>query len=239
MLEDGGVFDFRRLFIVGAGLILKLESELSEGFLSKIENIIFDLGGVIVGLDESQTKEKFKNLLGLVDYSNGAHVKHFHDIETGTVEPAEFRRNLRQLAFLNGKEYPNDKDLDQAWNSMILKVPTKNVDLLRRLREDYNIFLLSNTNAIHLHYFMNHAFENDMDFVRFERLFKATYYSHKIGCRKPSREAYQIILDDHDLNPEKTLFVDDNLPNFSGAVDLGIRCFHLVGDLTDLPLLKG
>lgn len=204
---------------------------IDEHVLKTFENIIFDLGGVIVGLDESLTREKFRQLLGLEDYSSGPYSKVFKDFETGDISSKSFRSAVKKIASDNGYPPPTDVQIDDAWNAMILKVPHTNIELLRKLSKKYRVFLLSNTNAIHLEYFSKHAFYDGFSFEEFEGLFLNTYYSHLIGARKPCASAYRVVIDENELNPQTTLFIDDNPPNFAGAHELGIRTLHLKGDL--------
>ena len=44
----------------------------------------------------------------------------------------------------------------------------------------------------------------------FYKLFKKVYYSHEIGFRKPNKEAFQLILDENNLNADEVLFIDDS-----------------------------
>jgi putative hydrolase of the HAD superfamily len=212
------------------------QKDLSPDFLSGIDNIIFDLGGVIVRLNETLTKDAFFDIIGLSEISGTEYTKFFHMIEVGAISEQGFRDELKKIAINNGKSEPSDTDLDYAWNVMILKIPPANIALLKELSKKYNIYLLSNTNSIHLEYFKENAFFEGMDFSMFEKLFIDTHYSHLIEARKPDREAYQVVLDKHNLDANKTLFLDDNAPNFKGAFEAGIYCHHLTTPLTSIGL---
>jgi glucose-1-phosphatase len=214
---------------------MQIES-INQDFLSGIENIIFDLGGVIVGLDEQLTKSAFKELIGINEISGTPYTDYFHQIERGEISEQRFRELLRGIAKEHGLGEPTDEQLDFAWNKMILKIPPCNLELLSKLKDKYNIYLLSNTNSIHLKFFTENAFFEDAEFTGFEKLFIETYYSHLIKARKPEVNAYKVVLDDHKLDPSKTLFIDDNAPNFAGAIELGIHCYELKEELTELGL---
>ena len=56
--------------------------KIDKQLMSKIDNIIFDLGGVIVGLDEQLTKDAFNSIIGLSEISGTKYTQYFHDIET-------------------------------------------------------------------------------------------------------------------------------------------------------------
>lgn len=215
---------------------MKQLSKLTPEFLSNIENIIFDLGGVIVGLDESLTKDAFREIIGLDQIAGTKYTEFFHKIETGSIPEEEFRAALKEAAKDHGLSMPDDSSLDLAWNKMILTIPHKNIELLKILSQRFNIFLLSNTNSIHLRYFSENAFLDGCDFEAFEKLFINTYYSHLIGARKPDREAYDYVINGNSLEPSKTLFIDDNAPNFKGALEAGIYCYQIKGDLDSIGL---
>ena len=64
--------------------------------------------------------------------------------------------------------------------------------------------------------------------MEFISLFNKVYFSHKIGCRKPDKKAFEIILEENNLNPNNVLFVDDSLQHIEGAKNLGIKTHHLL-----------
>ncbi len=188
----------------------------------KLENIIFDLGGVIINLDMDLAFDKFSQLFGrdvrshmMDDYHNH---KFFQQYEVGAIGDAEFRKSLRELAHSD----LDDAHLDQAWNSMLGNVPSERIDWIRELADDYNVFILSNTNSIHISRF-NEIFSQSSPYNLPQDLFHKTYYSHEIKDRKPNLSCFQYVLDDFGMAPEKTIFYDDNLDNINSARDLGIN----------------
>jgi hypothetical protein len=114
-----------------------------------IRNIIFDLGGVIINLDPAATAKAFVKL-GLSDwdnqYSQAKQSGLFDEYDKGKISDAEFRSGLR--TFL--PENVSDQQIDDAWNAMLLDIPPKRLELLSAVRKDHRIFLLSNTNFIHV-----------------------------------------------------------------------------------------
>ncbi|MDR4987474.1 MAG: hypothetical protein RG741_01385 [Bacteroidales bacterium] len=113
-----------------------------------VKNIIFDLGGVLLNIDYGLTIAAFKKL-GVEDFdgffTQAAQHKVFDRFDTGHVTPGEFRDRLRRLSGLN----LSDRQIDDAWNAMLLDMPADRIKLLQKVRRNYRIFLLSNTNAIH------------------------------------------------------------------------------------------
>lgn len=191
---------------------------------SSIDNIIFDLGGVIINLDYSLTTQAFKDL-GLTNfdemYSQAAQTGLFDRFEKGLVSPSYFVNAL--LDYMPAGTTPNQ--IVAAWNAMILEFPMENIDLLRTLKEKYRIFLLSNTNEIHIQYFNRKlsqmVFENDL--IPF---FEKVYFSSEVNMRKPELEIFERVIKEQNLARTNTIFIDDTLQHIEGAQKAGIKTFH-------------
>lgn len=201
-----------------------------------IKNIIFDLGGVLLNIDYQLTNKAFTDL-GVKNFTELYSQFHadtlFEDLETGRVSEEEFIARLRP--HIPGKV--TDRQIIAAWNAMLLDYPLARLQLLQQLRLHYNLYLLSNTNAIHLRE-VNAILERTRGIPSLAAFFDRSYYSHLIGLRKPENEAYQLILDENNLRPEETLFIDDTLPNIDAAQKLGIQVIHLQAPKTILDIFK-
>ncbi|MGE7773293.1 HAD family hydrolase [Chitinophaga sp. NPDC101104] len=201
-----------------------------------IRHIIFDLGGVILNIDISRTARAFE-ALGLDNFGkhySQAHVSTlFNDLETGRVSEQEFVDKMKCVL----PEGTTDQQVIDAWNALLLDYPVARLQLLQQLRNHYDLFLLSNTNAIHMKAF-NKILERERGIPSLAAFFDKTYYSHLMGCRKPEPEAWQMVLDENGLKPEHTLFIDDTLPNVEAARALGIQSVHLQSPGTVLDIFK-
>ncbi|MDR1199520.1 MAG: HAD family phosphatase [Prevotellaceae bacterium] len=204
-----------------------------NSFHADIHNIIFDLGGVIINVDYHKTESAFKNL-GISDFekvfSQAQQSRIVDKLETGYISPAEFRESLRKLCGFS----ISDITIDNAWNAMILDFPTDRITVLDRLRPNYRIFLLSNTNQIHIDYCMKNP-----KFEVIKSKFEKVYLSHEIHMRKPNAEIYEFVLNDAQLQAAQTLFIDDTILNVEGAKLAGLNAYHIkngetVSDLFDL-----
>lgn len=193
--------------------------------LKGIRNIVLDLGGVILELDVNRSIELLSEL-GLPGEENLDKVflkyPFFLKFETGRISPDEF---IDALTALLGDHTPKEKIIE-AWNAMILGFLPDTIKLLTRLREEYRLFLLSNTNAIHEVYYndilhMKHGIPNLKD------IFEKVYYSHDVNMRKPDHEIFQYVLDDSRINARETLYIDDTEVHVKAAGDLGIHVYHL------------
>lgn len=194
--------------------------------LEKINNIIFDLGGVIINLDMESTYWAFKELAGgkdvpLFNYT----VQHniFKQFEVGAIDTPTF---LSELGSLIGTV--SDAELIGAWNAMLLDIPAERVELLKKLKTRYRTFLFSNTNQIHFEGFNKILFDAH-GLETLDPLFERVYFSHTMGMRKPDVASFLQIINENDLNPAETLFLDDTRGHLEGAEKAGLQTM-LVSD---------
>lgn len=196
--------------------------------------IIFDLGGVILNIDYNATINAFKEL-GKSNFETLYQQAHqdriFDQFEVGAVSAQEFRDYLK--SFL--PQGTTDEQINKAWNVMLLDLPAKRVDLLKRLANSHRLFLFSNTNEIHLVEFREIIRRQYDNANLLEELFEKTYYSHLLEQRKPNAEAFQFILDQNHLDPMNTLFIDDSEQHIEGAKKVGLETYLLQGeDIVDI-----
>ena len=186
----------------------------------RIRNLVFDFGGVLVDLDRQRCIDQFKQLgaIGIGDMlSDYSKEGFFQDYEEGEITSIEFRDKLRKQA----GRFISDEDLDKAWCSFLIGIPTFKLDTLLRLREHYVIYLLSNTNQIHWQW----SCENLFPYKGFsaEDYFEKIYLSFEMHDAKPSSSIFKRVLTDTDILPEETLFLDDSQENCAVAESLGIH----------------
>jgi HAD superfamily hydrolase (TIGR01549 family) len=190
----------------------------------KYEAIIFDLGGVIINLDYQRTIHAF-HLLGADDfqqlYTQASQSSVFDDYETGKISSQHFINKL--LDFLPSGTTPNK--VVAAWNEMILDVPIQKIELLDHLKSQLPIFLLSNTNEIHMDKVRREWKKSTSQSM--ESSFHQIYLSYQMGMRKPDQDIFQKVCADHDLDPSKTLFIDDSIQHIDGARSIGLCTHHL------------
>ena len=187
-----------------------------------IKNIIFDFGGVIYDIDHNLNKIAFEKL-GVKDfdllYSHHIQDHLFEDFETGNLSEAEFRRGFRKYL----PKSISDQELDHAWCSLLKGVQREKIDLLQQLRENYQLYLLSNTTIIHYRHFIK-----ELNLITdFRDLFHGIYFSHEMGMRKPNRRFYLKVLEDHRLMAQECLFIDDLEANILAAKELGFHTYYL------------
>lgn len=197
---------------------------------AKIKNLIFDLGGVIIDIDPELT---FKALSrkGNLGYDNAkdlfASSGLFSQYEKGLVNDEEFNHGVRNILNLDNKEWKVDED----WNSLLLEMPLKRIKLLQSLKHDYRLFLLSNTNPIHIKR-VNEILKEVSGFNDLSDLFDKVYYSYQMNLSKPDEKIFLRVLRENSLNPKETLFIDDTYENISSAEKLNIRTLHVTSKNT-------
>ena len=203
--------------------IVKLKE---HNLMSKpIRNIVFDLGNVIINIDPDLTFRRFRELgVGNFDeiYSMMRQTDVFDRLDTGKITLPEFRQAIRDFAQMNIA----DMQIDEAWCAMLLDFPGENAELLRKLRtEGYKLYLLSNTNEMHINYYTEYL-KQQIGRDLLSELFDCTFYSHEIGYRKPNREAFEYVLKTEGLKPAETLYIDDLEHNVIGARQTGMQAYH-------------
>jgi FMN phosphatase YigB (HAD superfamily) len=193
-----------------------------------INTIIFDFGDVFINLRKEKSLEEFKKL-GL-DGPNEDLLTHNDLFEKGKITELQFIDCF--LKYIPDIEI---QDIVKAWNSVIGDFPLHRLEFLQLLSTKYRLFLLTNTDSIHINRFehkVGMSFYSD-----FYRCFEKVYYSYEMGMRKPDPEIFNTIIRKHDLSPKRTLFVDDKKENTDVAESLGLHVWNLqVGqeDVVDL-----
>lgn len=188
--------------------------------MSKIHNIAFDLGGVVLALSYEQAVRRFEEI-GLANARQ--HLDAFEqkgifgDLESGRISPEDFRRELSKLI---GREVTMD-ECYQAWHGYVDHVPKRNLEAILRLREQgYKVCLLSNTNPFMMQW-AEKDFDGDGHPISY--FFDALYLSYECKVMKPRREIFEMMLKGQQALPEETLFIDDGPRNVEVAQTLGMQ----------------
>lgn len=193
-----------------------------------ITTLLFDFGDIFINLDKKAPQLAFEKL-GLK--------KWYSDLEENNYQ---FEKGeLTEMEFIEGfQKYLPDATVEEirsAWNSILLDFPLYRLEFLQLLSKKYRLFLLSNTDSIHIDKFQHKvgiSFYSD-----FYQCFEKVYFSYELGMRKPDTEIFNYLIDVHELSPKRTLFIDDKKENTDAAAKLGIQIWNLqVGkeDVVDL-----
>jgi len=183
-----------------------------------INTIIFDFGDIFINLDKQATIDGLERL-GLSSWNEDL------DQLNISFEKGQISRD----AFLLGiqKQIPNATidEILTAWNAVLLDFPLYRLEFLQLLSKKFRLFLLSNTDAIHIDHFEQR--EGASFFGDFYQCFEKVYFSYEMGMRKPDAEIYTTLINRHELAPKRTLFVDDKKDNTDAAKALGLHVWNL------------
>jgi putative hydrolase of the HAD superfamily len=183
-----------------------------------IDTIIFDFGDIFINLDKEATPLALKNL-GLKEWNSNLDALNL-DFEKGKISETEFI-----LGFQNYIPNASIHQIREAWNAILLDFPLYRLEFLQMLSQKYRLFLLSNTDSIHIERFQHRA---GISFYRdFYQCFEKVYFSYELGMRKPDADIFEFVIKEHNLLLKNTLFVDDNLQNIESAEKLGLQVWHL------------
>lgn len=196
-----------------------------------IKNIILDFGDVLINLDKPATakamvqhgfSEVTPNLESL-----------FQDYEKGLIASSDFLDEVSAHFPKASREY-----LLQAWNSILLDFPEHRLEFIEQLAAEnqYKMLLLSNTNELHMDRVKEQM--GTEGFNRFKNAFDVFYLSYEMGMRKPDSEIFNFVLEENQLIPEETFFVDDVKENTDSASSLGIHIWNLQVGKEDVTQLK-
>jgi FMN phosphatase YigB (HAD superfamily) len=193
-----------------------------------INSIIFDFGDVFINLDKQATVNGLKKL-GLTEWNEDINNLNIQ-FETGKITRDDFLQGIQ-------KQIPKASTLEimESWNAILLDFPLYRLEFLQMLSKKYRLFLLSNTDAIHIETFEQKS--GTTFYSDFYQCFEQVYFSFEVEMRKPNIEIFNYVLNKHELQAKRTLFVDDKKENTDAAAELGFQVWNLqVGqeDVVDL-----
>lgn len=185
-----------------------------------ISVLVFDLGNVLLPFDYTGMIKQFNNLYnGLGDrfaeqYKNN--YEYHREFERGKISRKEFVSTM-----LDRLEH---KISGEDFCKMFSEIFTLNndvIDLLPKLKKNYTLCLLSNTNEIHEEYGYRH--------YEFLKNFDKLFLSHEIGYVKPEKEIYAAVENFTGKQPDEHLFIDDILEYVNGAKNCGWNAIQFLG----------
>ena len=201
--------------------------------MKKIDNIIFDLGNVILDIDYQSTIKAFEKI-GIENasilYSKSSQTKIFDQLETGKITKEDFILEIQKIIPKASKS-----EIINAWNAIIKDLPESRIDILKNLKDKFSIFLLSNTNSIHINDIVKKIGRGKYD--EFYNLFDKVYYSHEVKLRKPDPNIFKLVINENNLKIKNTLFIDDSIQHINSAKKLGLQTYHLNNSIESLETI--
>lgn len=187
--------------------------------MSKIKALIFDFGDVFINLDKDGAMKNALELFELNEFPDELFAINAL-YEQGHMSTTEFLKFYQD----NFPGLTKTQIID-AWNYILKDFPVHRLDFIQDLAEkdDYKRILLSNTNELHIQWIIDRIPFYDT----FKASFDAFYLSHEIGMRKPNDDIYQFVLEQHNLDANSCLFIDDTKDNTDAAAALGISTWNI------------
>jgi putative hydrolase of the HAD superfamily len=177
----------------------------------EIEALIFDIGNVLVPFDWQIFHGQ---LQAGCPHSKVNSEKEFRELmvrlEIGEMSGESFARTAVRLIGFQGDE----QQFVTIWNGIFTSNPPMERTVLG-LKDQFPLFLLSNTSDLHLEYLK----------LNFEVLqhFVDGVYSFRARCAKPGRKIYETAIRQFGLKPENTAYIDDLPANVRSASELGFK----------------
>ena len=184
-----------------------------------IKTIFFDIGGVLIDIHPEKT---YQYIIDCVDLSPDVIEKQFpweahNEYEKGYISDRDWFMAIKEA--LPQPCCLKESDFWKGWK-LLLGEEKKTLSILQKLKSNYNIWLLSNTNSKHI------QDEIEINYL-FHKLVNGAIYSFEVGHRKPSEDIYKMALETARVEaPEKSLFIDDLYENIQAARNLGMNAIH-------------
>lgn len=190
-----------------------------------IKAIIFDLGGVLVDLDIDRCRKAFVEDAGYDDIGlllDASHQKGIYsELEEGKLSPDEFRKRILDGSSMKGRVTPDV--VDRSMWALLTGIEPYKVDLLKELSVKYDLYLLSNNNAISMVRCREIFREAGLPM---EKVFRKLFLSYEMKMLKPAPEIYEAVVAQICLPASELLFVDDSISNIEAAESEGINALH-------------
>ena len=179
-----------------------------------VDAIVFDIGNVLLRFDFSRAIARIApfcrvspiEIQGLLEPLK-------NDLESGRLAGDAFLKRVAECVGFSA----DLALLRSAWQEIFDPIEETH-RLVAIWRGRYPLYLLSNTNDLHAEYFLRQyaVFSN----------FDGAVFSHEAGMMKPDTGIYEHTATKFGLNPARTLFIDDLLPNVESAVSCGWLAHH-------------
>ena len=191
----------------------------------RVGAIVFDLGNVILDLDNERYGKGWPDDIGASDRDFGTWIageRLWYRYDTGRIGTDDFVAALTARLDLSAREVVD------FYNSILLPgINTQRFDTLRALRGRYPRYVLSNTSPLHIEWVREYVRREG--YGTWEDYFEEIVYSYDADARsvKPEPGIYEALERKSAVAPEALLFVDDREENVLAARRRGWQAVHL------------
>ncbi len=208
--------------------------------VQRIDTVIFDFGGVLLDLNPDKCRRAF-HALGIhqiEEFIDRYRPKGlFYECECGNIGQEEFISELQKLSPLGASR----RDIIDAYTSFLIDLPIQKLQIIRNLKRNHQVYLLSNINELCYNFCSAVFFTQEG--LQIEDYFDRMYLSYRMHICKPDPEIYQMMIEDSHLDPCRTLFIDDSRSNTDVADRFGINTYLALPEedyrsLFELPVFQ-
>ncbi|NNL15751.1 MAG: HAD-IA family hydrolase [Flavobacteriaceae bacterium] len=191
-----------------------------------IKNLIFDFGDVFLNLNKPGAMRNALDVFQIEKLTDEM-VAINCLYEQGLVSTSVFIN-----FYFNYFPHISRKDVIKIWNYVLVEFPKYKFEFLQNLRgqNKYKLILLSNTNELHMEWVKNQV----PFYIDFKNCFDRFYLSHEINLRKPDRAIFEFVIQENNLVPSETLFIDDTKENTDAANQIGIHTWNIDENSEDI-----
>lgn len=186
--------------------------------MSKIDTVIFDLGGVLIDWNPRYLYRKiFSTEDEITWFMSNICTSEWNDQQDAGRSFADATEDLV-------KQFPEHEVPIRAWYGRFPETvsgaiqPT--VDLLTQIKQKkaHRLYALTNWSA--------ESFPWAQDNFEFLSWFEGIVVSGQEKTRKPFADFYHILLNRYQVDPARAVFIDDNIKNIKGANEVGLHTIH-------------
>lgn len=200
-----------------------------------IKNVVFDLGGVLVGLDLAKCRAAFE-AIGL--QAIGALIDPCHPaamMERMEQGELSFHETCEEMRRMTGNRTVTDEQIAAAISAFLTGIPVETLRAIEALRRrGIRTYVLSNNNPAAMET-IRRMFAADGRTM--EDYFDGIYLSYRMRSLKPHAEIFIKMLEDSGMLAEESLFIDDSARNIETARRLGFAVHRAAPDEDFRPLL--
>ena len=181
------------------------------------------MGGVLVDLDIEGCKAAFRRILDYQNIDNIIDACHqkgiWGQLEEGVLSADEFR----SAVLADSRPDAVSGDVDEAMSYILVGIEPYKVDLLKRLAETYDLYMLSNNNEISI--IRSSGMFADAG-IPLDDIFRKCFLSYQMKVLKPSASFYKKVMEEIGRSSEEMIFIDDSLRNVEGAIEAGLPAVY-------------